>query len=95
MKYTKGQSGNPNGRPKGSPNKIPADVRALLMCFVNDGFEKFEKDFDSLTPKQYCAVYLKLLALVLPKPQPEPEEREPVEYVLRMVTPDGKVKEVN
>ena len=31
MAFTKGKSGNPNGRRKGEPNKITADVRAMIL----------------------------------------------------------------
>jgi hypothetical protein len=71
MPFAKGKSGNPHGRPQGSPNKATADIRELLLQFAKDNFEQFAKNFDSLTPEQYCAVYLKLFALVLPKPEPE------------------------
>jgi hypothetical protein len=69
MAQIKGQTGNPNGRPKGSPNKVTADLRQLLTGFVKDNYEQFTKNFDSLTPEQYCTLYLKLLMLLVPKPE--------------------------
>lgn len=38
----KGITNNPNGRPKGIPNKITSDTRELLSKFVSDKYSDVE-----------------------------------------------------
>jgi len=38
-KFTKGQSGNPNGRPKGSANKTTNKIREAFTKLVEDNLE--------------------------------------------------------
>jgi hypothetical protein len=75
MKYIKGQSGNPNGRPKGSPNKATADIRELLLQFVKDNYEEFLRAFYSLTPEQRSTLWLKGAMHLIPKAEPEKEQQ--------------------
>ncbi len=36
MAFTKGQSGNPNGRKKGEPNKLTKTVKETVLAVFND-----------------------------------------------------------
>ncbi|GAB6395239.1 MAG: hypothetical protein MdMp024_1551 [Bacteroidales bacterium] len=96
MGLHKGQTGNPNGRPKGSPNKVTADLREWIKDLLEGNREQFTRDFEALEPYQRLIFWEKLLAYVLPKPVAEKEEKQQVEGIeLRVVYPDGHVRVVN
>ena len=55
------------GRPKGQANKATKFCRDLVQSFLDNGAEKFEKEFNSLSGKEYCAVYSDLMEYCAPK----------------------------
>lgn len=63
----KGKTNNPNGRPKGTPNKTTSTVRAWLLEVINGNREQFLQDFQALKPAERVEVLLKLLPYLLPK----------------------------
>lgn len=63
----KGQTNNPNGRPKGVPNKVNQDLKTRIAQIVESGIETIETDLVSLAPKDRVNAYLKLLEYLLPK----------------------------
>jgi len=65
----KGRTNNPNGRPKGKPNKITSDLRAKINEFLNNQWEVVEEDFKALEPHQRLNFYEKLISYCLPKNQ--------------------------
>lgn len=67
MAQKKGQTGNPNGRPKGTPNKVTADLRTWINDILNDNRLQIENDLKCLEPYQRIAVFEKLLQYALPK----------------------------
>lgn len=69
MKYQKGQSGNPAGRPKGAVNKASKDLRKSVTAFLQDNWEKVQRDFDKLDPKDRLQFYEKMMQYGLPKLQ--------------------------
>jgi hypothetical protein len=73
----KGQTNNPNGRPKGAPNKVTADLRKLIRDFVIEQWPKVIEDVAKLDPKERVIMFERLLQYALPKPPPEVEEPEP------------------
>ncbi|GAB6395248.1 MAG: hypothetical protein MdMp024_1571 [Bacteroidales bacterium] len=96
MGYIKGQTGNPNGRPKGSPNKVTAELREWITGLIAGNREQFDSDWQALEPYQRLVLLEKLLAYVLPKPAPEKEESERIEGIeMRIVYPDGRVEVKN
>jgi len=66
MALEKGKSGNYKGRPKGSPNKVTKDLRAMLHQFAVRNWPQVQRDFKKLTAVQRVALYEKLLKYVIP-----------------------------
>ena len=67
MAQKKGQTGNPAGRPKGSPNKQNKALRILIMNFCEDNFDGILKDWAELPAKERIRLYIDLLGYVLPR----------------------------
>lgn len=67
MTFIKGQSGNINGRPKGTPNKATTSVRTWLVEFINNNRERLQSDFDTLQPLERLTMIEKLLPYIMPK----------------------------
>jgi hypothetical protein len=67
MAQQKGHTGNPNGRPKGTPNKITSAIRNWIVELINDNREQLQQDIQQIEPKDRLAFIEKLLPYVLPK----------------------------
>ncbi len=82
MGQKKGQTGNPNGRPKGTPNKVTAEMKEKIQLFVESNFETIQKDFDNVDAKDRLIIFERLLKYVIPtkieqenvKPDESPEQ---------------------
>ena len=69
MPFKKGQSGNINGRSKGSKNKVTQSLRESIVSFLENNFDNVQTDFEILTPRDRVKFYLDLLQYGLPKLQ--------------------------
>lgn len=63
----KGKTNNPAGRPRGTPNKITAELRSRIAFFLEGNWTRFEADYSSLEPFQRAQLFERLLPFVLPK----------------------------
>lgn len=70
MPYKKGQSGNPNGRPKGSSNTDTSLVKEVYGQVVNTNLENVNEwiqEVGNTNPFQAIKLILKMSDYVLPK----------------------------
>ncbi|OQX73747.1 MAG: hypothetical protein B6D64_13535 [Bacteroidetes bacterium 4484_276] len=74
MKFKPGESGNPNGRPRGSKSKTTEQLRELFRGFLSANMETLQHDFDQLRPRDRLNFIERVAKLVLPPPV-EPIER--------------------
>ncbi|MDD5764654.1 MAG: DUF5681 domain-containing protein [Candidatus Marinimicrobia bacterium] len=79
----KGKSNNPNGRPKGIPNKLTKELRESLKTVIAGHIEQIGKDLDELPAKDRLEILVKLLAYILPKVEDvNPGYGEPLDFDL-------------
>ena len=69
MAFSKGTSGNPEGRPLGAKNKVNQQLRETITDFLNNNFVKIVEDFNYLKPKDRVKLYCDLLQYGLPRLQ--------------------------
>jgi hypothetical protein len=84
MKYSKGQSGNPAGRPQGKPNKTTQELRNIIKGILSDELERLPAILQGMNDKDRADFTIKLLAYILPKPETDQEgaiKQEPVNIV--------------
>lgn len=62
----KGRTNNPNGRPKGIPNKMTTDLRNWINKFIDDNKDGIQDDWKKLDPKDRITLFEKLLKYSLP-----------------------------
>lgn len=69
MGQPRGKTGNPNGRPKGSNNKVTTEMRTWLANLIEGKKEQIVTDLESLAPKERLQMIEKFLQYTLPKLQ--------------------------
>jgi flagellin-specific chaperone FliS len=67
MPFTRGVSGNINGRPFGTPNKVTQEHREFIQSIIDKLKDKIEIELDRLKGKDYIHAITSLLEFVLPK----------------------------
>jgi len=64
--WKKGQSGNPNGRPKGTPNRSTQEIKEFIQQIVSKNLDCLELDLDSMNPFQRWQTLEKISKYFLP-----------------------------
>lgn len=72
----KGTTNNPNGRPKGVPNKTTAELRELVSQIFAENMETLRADLQALEPQERVKIILQLATYILPKPTETPLSKE-------------------
>ena len=67
MAPVKGVTNNPNGRPKGSKNKVNIELREEIAEFLRYNWPRIKADFHELDPEKRIALFEKMLQYALPK----------------------------
>lgn len=67
MGFKKGQSGNREGRKRGTPNKVTGKLREALADFLEDKVNELPAIFQKLKPDQKIDALVKIASFVLPK----------------------------
>lgn len=69
-RFKKGQSGNLNGRPKGSRNKSSEEIRIQIGDFLNKNIKTIQKDWSKLNVKDRMKFFIDLLPYGISKFRP-------------------------
>ncbi len=67
-KYKPGETGNKQGRPKGSKNKVQAFTKLEISDFLTKYWPQIRRDFMKMEPAQRVQTFLKLISFVIPRP---------------------------
>lgn len=65
----KGKTNNPNGRPKGKPNKVTAELKDWINQIISDNKNQVVDDLKKLEPKDRLQILERLMQYVVPKQQ--------------------------
>jgi N-glycosylase/DNA lyase len=69
-KFKKGESGNPNGRPKGALNRSTEQMKLTIARAVNNSLNSLQEDLERIRkedPEKAIQLSTKLLEYTLPK----------------------------
>lgn len=67
MGLKKGQTNNPNGRPKGVPNKVTADLKKFVVTLLERNQRQIMKDLAEADGATRLRFFTSLLPYVIPK----------------------------
>ena len=73
MKFEKGTSGNPNGRPRKSHREQRDDIRTMLYGYLQDHFDEVFAGMNSLDDKEKIRIFCSLLKYTETKQEELPD----------------------
>lgn len=65
----KGHTNNPNGRPKGTPNKVTSELKAWLVELIEGNHEQIKADLQAIEPEERIRLLFSILPYIIPKQQ--------------------------
>ena len=65
-RYKKGESGNPNGRPKGAVARTTKEMKEALQLIIDNNLYRLQEDLDKMSPGIRWTVLEKLKKYVIP-----------------------------
>lgn len=89
--FIKGQSGNPNGRPKGTPNKTTGEIREAFNELVSSKLPELSKWLDEVakdSPEKALEIVIRFSDFIIPKLQ-RTEIKGSIEH-LQVMTPEQR-----
>lgn len=91
----KGTVLNPQGRPKGSLNKVSADVKELIREYVESELKNAGSLIEKLNPKDRLDILCKLLPYVMTKKKAEEEIPKNRIVTISFADPKPKPKQIS
>ena len=83
MPYKKGQSGNPDGKQKGTKNRTSEEIRQSLLRLLDRNLEQLRKDIKELSGKDRVTILISLAKHVTaPEMNPEKLTVEQLEQII-------------
>ena len=67
--FRKGESGNPNGRPKGARGKAKSALLERITDIISDNVDRLQDDLDDLEPAERVKALINLIGYAIPKKQ--------------------------
>ena len=70
MKYKKGQSGNPKGKPKGAKNKISKDIKETYKFLIENNADNLTEWLERIAkknPEKALQLILNMSEFIIPK----------------------------
>lgn len=62
----KGQVLNPNGRPKGTPNRTTQEMKDFIATVLSENLDRMREDFDKMNPSTRWMLWEKFGKYVIP-----------------------------
>lgn len=87
MPFEKGESGNPNGKPKGIENKTTEAARELFVATLENQVQHIMSAFDQVRevdPAKYLDLYAKYAQYFIPKKVDVTTQGEQVKQVFKI-----------